>query len=134
MLSVLGLAACSSTPKHFDVWHAMSRLQKDSPASGETFTKFFVPAGSKVKVASQKLEPMIDTAARRHRRLGVLGPDAELNAEVVEAAFKTRSAGELKGMTLVYVGPGQNRQRIKRVVTPTGATFIFTKYPRKNPD
>ena len=107
----------------------MDRIQTQAPKTGETFTRFFVPAGSDVNEAAGRLGPIMDTAARRQRRMGVLGPDAELDAEVTLAALKSRSNGKLKGMTLVYLGPGEHRLAVESAANASGSRFIFVKYP-----
>lgn len=125
----IALGGCASHAPRYDVFNAMRVLETQAPEDGTLFTKFNIPVGSNVEEAAGNLEPVLQEAAGRMRRVGIIGADAQLNVEVTLNALARSKPAGLAGLTIVYMAPAQPPESIHKAVDRVGAKFIFVKYP-----
>jgi hypothetical protein len=79
---------------------------------------------------ARQLSGVSDTVARGvlpGNLLAFMSPDSTKMADMVVAAFKGSSAGSMKGVIIIFVGKAADNDRVKAVVTPTGATYRFVE-------
>lgn len=131
-LFAAALGGCVSHPPRYDVFDAMKVLETQAPADGTLFTKFNIPVGADVEEAAERLAPILQQAAGRTRRVGIIGADAQVNVEVTLNALAHGKADSLSGLTLVYMAPAQPPNTILEAVRLAGAELIFVKYPPDN--
>ena len=127
-----GCASSSSAKNSFDIFSAMKVIETQAPTDGSLFIKFHIPVGAKVSESADELEPILETAARRKRQVGILGADTQINAEVTENALARFEDGALTDLTLIYMAPSPPPEVIPALAKSAGATFRFLKFPSEN--
>jgi hypothetical protein len=79
---------------------------------------------------TRQLQGVQDVAARGvlpGNMLAFMSPDSSKMADLVVAAFKDASAGSMKGVVVLFVGKSADNERVKAVITPTGAIYRFVE-------
>lgn len=79
---------------------------------------------------ARQLSGVSDTVARGvlpGNLLAFMSPDSTKMADLVVAAFKNPSAGSMKGVIVIFIGKAGDNDRVKTVVTQTGATYRFVE-------
>lgn len=54
-------------------------------------------------------------------------PESDRLANLVEMSFEYAQAGSMNGVRVIFVGKAEDAERVKAVVEPTGAQFIFVE-------
>ena len=75
----------------------------------------------------EKLEQDLGRGIIEGNMLVFASPAQEKTAEMIEAAFKSVTAGSMKGVKVVYVGTPILGERAKAAIEPSGATYIFVE-------
>ena len=92
---------------------------------------YLVPAGDSedaVAGRGRQLSNVQDTVARGvlpGNMLVFAGPDSAKTADLVAEAFKDAKPGSFKDVIILFIGDQADEQRVKDVLTPTGATIRF---------
>ena len=92
---------------------------------------YLVPAGDSeddVARRGRQLSNVQDTVARGvlpGNMLVFAGPDSAKTADLVAEAFKDAKPGAFKDVIILFIGDQADEQRVKDVLTPTGATIRF---------
>lgn len=73
----------------------------------------------------QALTMMAKTNRFPSNAIAVAGPDPGSTADVLIAAFGAAKPQSLQGLTVLYIGDGNDKVRVEKAITTTGAGFRF---------
>ena len=114
-------------PPSYSVSDAMFIAGKHVPRSVEEFYFFAVEPYQPTPALAAELRDLLASAEREHGYLGIAGPHARQNLEVVLGAFA--GAADYSHATIIYLGPDEQKAKLEALVRPTGATLHFKPYP-----
>jgi hypothetical protein len=75
----------------------------------------------------QNVENAIGRGIQAGTMISFIGPDSQKVGDVIEQAFKLAGPKTLTGVRIVVVATPDQRERVAKVIEPTGAEFIFVE-------
>jgi hypothetical protein len=104
---------------------------KQVPDEIDSYYFFVLDTESTVDEDGEELAVILQRAAIEQDYLGIVGPDPERNRATVLHALAMSRGSDLSGVTVIYVGPGEQAEELSRRVGETGAALRFVVYPQE---
>lgn len=129
-LLLLSAPIVYSAGREFELPEAMAAAGEQVPSSIQTYSFFYIQTPDKLKKDTEELATRLGAAAAEKDYLGLAGPNAEWNRSVLREAMAANKGRDLRGLTLIYLGPSSDSGAVKALVGPSGAELRYVVYPK----
>lgn len=116
-------------PPFYSESDAMFVAGKQVPRSVEEYWFFTIEPYQPAPALAAELRGILASAEREGGFVGIAGPHARRNLEVVRDAIATAATAAYSHATIIYLGPDEQQANVEALVRPTGATLHFRPYP-----
>lgn len=124
--------AAELAPGPFDSNHAMMRVY--SEMHGITnYWVFMLDSSERLAEDLEVLARRLPTAAAARESVCISGPDPQRNRTTLERALGKLRGRDLMGLTVVYLGPQEDREAMTALVQPYKASLRYVVYPDLTP-
>jgi hypothetical protein len=120
---------CASTQSKFEMNEAIQIAGELVSPNNEQFFMFHIPDNSPINETSIILSKHLVEAAKSKANLAIIGPDFDLNFEVLKKSLASHHANTLKGANVIYLGYVKQFKELDQLSEQVGVTFISAKYP-----
>jgi hypothetical protein len=121
LLALFFSSLAFAAPPTFDQNKAIQKAGSLVDSSKTMFQIFYIPANSPIDSTVSKLTQYLQNSAAIQASLGILGPDYNLNYQLIKAALAASPKESLEGIQIIYIGNSEHFEEIGRLAASTGA-------------
>jgi hypothetical protein len=129
LLSFSPSLALAEPPRPFDRDAAILLAGQQVPAEIESYYFFVLDTESSVDEDGLEMADVLRRAAEEHEYLGIVGPDPQRNRATLLRALEAARDGDLRGATVIYVGPSSQADEVVARIGAAGADVRYVVYP-----